>query len=114
MKTKLRWTIKIKDDKKKRIIIKYSPIDDTLTFVGQCQLPNDGWVDFTEIEITAKDVKLKTIEDNLTTSFEKLIERFDVYDDLNKGLNIIESIDFSDDDKKEFEEDYSVYGNLEE
>ena len=96
-----------------RIVIKYNPIYDKILFVGQCNIKNLGWVDFTINEIEAKDVKLKVIQENLANSFDKLIERFEVFDNLNDGLSIIEAVDFSGEENKiEFEDDNSVYGNL--
>ena len=91
----MKWIISVKDDKSKRISINYNPIDEILIFIGQCKLSNAGWTDFTSHFIPTEDIGLKKIQDMLVSTHNKLIERFDIYTNLNNGLSIIGEVDFS-------------------
>lgn len=90
----MRWTINVKDDKSKRIIIKYDPLSDLVIFAGQCNIHNKGWVDFSSNFISSKEIDLQKILNMLVISHNEITERFETYENLNKGLNSVREVDF--------------------
>ena len=110
----MKWIIKIRDNKFNRIIIKYDPLNDIVIFNGEAKI-NGNWIGFTSRFTSSEDIDLKKIQELLSETYDKLIERYDTYKNLNKGLEVISEIDFGDGEEEinEFESN-DVYGNLNE
>lgn len=112
----MKWIIKIKNNKFKKIVIKYEPLNDIVIFNGECKI-NGNWVGFVSNFITSENIDLKKIQELLSKTYNELVKRYDTYDDLNKGLEVISEVDFGDTDNEDDNENIfksnDVYGNLE-
>lgn len=112
----MKWIIKIRDNKFKRIVINYEPLNDIVIFNGEGKV-NGNWVVFVSNFITSENIDLKKIQKLLSKTYDNLVKRYNTYEDLNKGLEVISEIDFGDSDNIDNDDENifksnDVYGNL--
>lgn len=90
----MKWIVEIDNDKNKRIMVLFKPLDEKMIFNGQYKTKNQ-WVNFSLIEDSIY-IKLNDIQKNLFECYEKMKLRSSTYDDLNNSFGYIKNIEIID------------------
>lgn len=91
----MEWIIKIEKKPTLRIKVKFDPKSELIYFIGQHKT-NLNWTDFSE-ESTPMKTDFVKIQEILFKVYEKLNERFIVYEDLSKTFHEFNVIEIKED-----------------
>ena len=97
----MEWKIIIEGEAKKRILVNYDPLKETITFKGQYKsggkdyvydMKTNYWVDFST-ETLPMNVTLEDIQKVIVRVYDKMNERLTVHEDLTKSFGIIQQVE---------------------
>lgn len=101
----MEWIVKIENDSKKRVLVKFDPLSEEIVFKGQYHtsskdwaLTHDvSWVDFSVENINTDNVSLEDIQGVIFRIYEKMNERLKAFNDLSESFKIIQTIGVKED-----------------
>lgn len=86
------WYIDIEGKRNQRIMVKFSPKEELIYFIGQYKPHNKPWEDFSEIT-NAIDINLDVMKEKIFESFELLDKRLRIYIDLENSFKLLKTIE---------------------
>ena len=92
----MEWKVKIEEEDKQRIRIKFYPEFERIVFFGEARV-NNKWSIFSKKShnmIITLDELTKMMEDVIVLMQKRLLE----YENLNKGLKVLKWVSFVDED----------------
>ena len=93
----MEWKVKIEEEDKQRIRIKFYPEFERIVFFGEARVKNNKWSIFSKKShnmIITLDELTKMMEDVIVLMQKRLLE----YENLNKGLKVLKWVSFVDED----------------
>lgn len=88
----MKWIIRIEGDINLRIVVNFSPLDESLIFSGHFKPFNKDWIEFTA-EKYSMNIELDKIQDLLFKTFEILKRRVEIFKSLDEGFQHIKLIE---------------------
>jgi hypothetical protein len=92
----MEWKITIENKPNQRIMVRFSPKEELVHFIGQYKPHNKEWVDFSEMVHPMK-MNLEIIQDLLSKVYDKMKERLAEYNNIAEGFTIIKEIGIQED-----------------
>lgn len=112
----MEWIIKIENEPKQRILVKFDPQNELLIFIGQLKPYNKSWVDFIEfkksfwmgnryvVNGTTSNlslISLEIIQETLLAIHEVMEKRVSAYQEIVEAFEHIKVIEFTNNENKE-------------
>ena len=93
----MKWIVKIDGKPDLRIVVKFSPVDEKIYFIGEYhKAQTNQWTEFS-VKYTLKlEIDLETIKLLLYNTYEELDKRVKIYEDLKEGFKYITEIGIKD------------------
>jgi hypothetical protein len=92
----MEWKVNVENQPNQRILVRFVPQKELITFTGQYKPHNKEWVDFSYDEYSMY-IDALTIENLLFSTYKKMKERLTVYEDIAKGFTLINRFEVLED-----------------
>jgi hypothetical protein len=95
----MRWIVDLENKPNQRIVVRFDPKSEMVTFTGQYKPHNKEWVDFSE-ESYSMEIDLETIQDLLAKTYNKMKERLIAYNNIAEGFVLLKTIEIKEEDEE--------------
>ena len=104
----MEWIIEIEGKNDQRILIKFNPKAETITFIGQYKPSRKDvitpelkggsiWFDFSEDSYDMNITDLETFKDHISKVYDKMQERLKIHEDFSKTFGVFKKFEVKED-----------------
>ena len=97
----MEWIVKIEGQKNQRIVVKYDPLEESVSFTGEYRI-NNNWHRFTKtFHIVSAEPGIEDIQETMEKVVVDLRIRIKQHENLDKGFGVIKEISFLEDEEQD-------------